>query len=135
MELQPSNAAEPVENQVATEVIGAAIEVHRHLGPGMIESAYELALSHELALRKLTCRRQLSIAARYKHIDIPDAYRIDLMVEESVVVEIKAVESLLPVHEAQLLTYLRFTEKRLGLLLNFHAFPMKAGIRRVANKL
>ena len=128
-------SGQPVENRISAEIIGSAIEVQRHLGTGLIESAYELAFCHELGLRGLRHARQLPLAARYKDIAIPDAYRIDVVVEDLVVVEIKAIDRLLPVHEAQLLTYLRFSGLRLGLLLNFHASPMRSGVRRVVNRL
>jgi GxxExxY protein len=123
------------EDECATTIIGAAIEVQSHLGPGLVESAYEAALCHELGLRDVHFERQLRTPAIYKGLVLPDAYRVDVLVEHAVVVEIKAVEQLLPIHQAQLLTYLRFTGKRLGLLLNFHATPLKAGIRRIANQL
>lgn len=126
---------EPVENRISTAIIGAAIEVQRHLGGGLVESVYEQAFCHELGLRGLAFEQQLPVAAHYKGIVLPHAYRLDLLVEDRVVVELKTVERLLPVHEVQLLTYLRFTGKRLGLLLNFHAMPIKSGIRRVVNQL
>lgn len=124
-----------VENRLATAIIGAAIEVQRHLGAGLVESAYERALCHEFDLRGLRWQSQLPVSADYKGVLIPDAYRLDLMIENLVVVELKVVEKLLPIHEAQLLTYLRFTGKKLGLLLNFHSTPMKSGVRRVVNGL
>jgi GxxExxY protein len=123
------------ENRVATAVIGAAIEVQKHLGPGLMESAYETAMVHELGLRGLAHARQTPVSVRYKDVMLVDAYRADLIVADLVIVEIKAIEHLLPIHEAQLLTYLRFADKRLGLLLNFHALPLKAGVRRVVNQL
>src|SRR5687767_4763049 len=103
------------ENRVATSIIGAAIEVQKYLGPGLLEAAYETALCHELELRGLTFTRQTPVAVRYKSVTLLEAYRADLIVAESVIVEIKAIENLLPIHEAQLLTYLRFAGKRLGL--------------------
>jgi GxxExxY protein len=123
------------ENEVATCVIGAAIEVQKHFGPGLLESAYELALCHELALRRMSCERQKSLAAKYKGFAVPDAFRVDLIVEKCVIVEIKAIERTLPVHEAQLLTYLRLTALKLGLLLNFHCVPLKKGIKRIVHHL
>ena len=123
------------ENRVATSIIGAAIEVQKHLGPGLMESAYETALCRELELRGLQFSRQTPVSVRYKDVLLVDAYRADLIVEDHVIIEIKAVEHLLPIHEAQLLTYLRFADKRLGLLLNFHTLPLKAGVRRVVNQL
>jgi len=124
-----------VENRLASQIIGAAIEVQRVLGPGLVESAYEMALCRELEILGLGHQTQVGVSANYKGVLIPGAYRIDVVVEDAVILEIKVVERLLPVHESQLLTYLRFTDKRLGLLLNFHAVPMKSGIRRVANNL
>ena len=123
------------ENRIATAIIGAAIEVQRHLGPGLLESAYETALARELELRGLTATRQTPVPVRYKDVALGEAFRADLVVEDAVVVEVKAIEALSALHEAQLLTYLRFTNKRLGLLLNFHALPLKAGIRRLVNQL
>ncbi len=112
------------------EVIGAAIEVHRALGPGLPESAYEACLAHELALRGVPCRRQVPLRIRYKDLEIDDAYRMDLVVRESIVVEVKAVDKVLPVHEAQLLTYLRMSGLHVGLLLNFEVEVLRDGIVR-----
>ncbi len=123
------------ENEISKAVIGAAIEVHRHLGPGLLESAYEQALAHELGLRGLRTARQARLPASYKGVSLGDSYRIDLLVEDLVIVEIKAIDQLAPLHEAQLLSYLRFSGKRLGLLLNFHSPVMRKGIRRVVNDL
>ncbi len=124
-----------MENTWSTTIIAAAIEVHRHLGPGLLESAYETALARELTLREIAFSRQVCLPVEYKGVHLDDAYRIDLLVGDCVVVEIKAVKQLLPVHEIQLLTYLRFSGRRLGLLLNFHAATMKSGIKRIANGL
>ncbi|WP_301102641.1 GxxExxY protein [Propionivibrio sp.] len=115
-------------NTLSGEVIGAAIEVHRVLGPGLLESAYELALERELVLRDLRIERQKSVPLEYKGTALGDGFRIDLLVEGLLIVEIKAVESILPIHEAQLLTYLRLSDTRLGLLINFNE---KAQSRRV----
>lgn len=123
------------ENECSNSIIGAAIEVHRHLGPGLLEGAYELALWHELHCRGLRSSRQLRLPAAYKGLELPEAYRIDLLVEDLVIIEVKAVDKLAPIHEVQLLTYLRFANKRLGLLLNFHAAVMRDGVRRVVNNL
>jgi GxxExxY protein len=116
------------------EVIGAAIEVHRFFGPGLLESAYELALEHELRLRGLAVERQKAVALRYKTFELGDGFRLDLLVNNELVVEVKAVDMLLPIHEAQLLTYLRLSEKRLGLLINFNVPVLKTGIKKVANE-
>ncbi|MGQ0800576.1 MAG: GxxExxY protein [Pseudomarimonas sp.] len=126
---------ESIENQVATRIIGASIEVSRCLGPGLVESAYEMALAVELGLQGLAFQSQQALTAHYEGQELASAFRIDLIVEDRVVVELKAVEALLPVHHAQLLTYLRLAAKRLGLLINFHAIPLKAGIKRIANNL
>jgi len=123
------------ENECSNSIIGAAIEVHRHLGPGLLEGAYELAPWHELGLRGLRSTRQLRLPATYKGIELPESYRIDLLVEDLVIIEVKVVEKLVPIHEVQLLTYLRFANKRLGLLLNFHAAVMRDGVKRVVNNL
>ena len=123
------------ENDCSNLIIGAAIEVHRELGVGLLESAYELAMAVELEQRGLRFERQIPLAASYKGVALGDAYRIDLLVEGSVIVEIKAVASLAPIHSSQLLTYLRLAHKRLGLLLNFHSGSMRSGIKRVVNRL
>jgi GxxExxY protein len=124
---------ELVSGDLTGEIIGAAIEVHRQLGPGLLESAYEECLCHELRLRKLEFQRQVPLPVQYKGVNLDCGYRIDLLVAEQVVVELKSVETLAPVHEAQLLTYLRLSRKRVGLLINFGAPALKRGgiIRRV----
>jgi GxxExxY protein len=122
----------PTVNELTEEIIGAAIEVHRELGPGLLESAYQQALSHEFRLRALGFQEQALCPVHYKDLAIDDAYRLDFLVEETVVVEIKAVEALLEVHEAQVLTYLRFTGRRVGLLLNFHSVTLTRGLKRLA---
>ena len=121
------------EKTLSGEVIGAAIEVHRLLGPGLLESAYELALERELVLRGFSVERQKPVPLEYKGTPLGDGFRLDLLVEDSLLLEIKAVEALLPIHEAQLLTYLRLTARRFGLLLNFNEKTLKDGIRRVVN--
>jgi GxxExxY protein len=121
-------------NECTGQVIGAAIEVHRVLGPGLLESAYRQALQYEIRLRGLKVVAESLVSIGYKEVEIPDAFRIDLLVENAVIVEIKAVEKILPVHRAQLLTYLRCANKKIGLLMNFHETTMKHGIVRVANQ-
>jgi GxxExxY protein len=111
-------------------VIGAAIEVHRHLGPGLLESAYEECLCHELHLRGISFRRQVDLPVEYKGLKLDCGYRLDLIVNEEVVVELKCVEKVLPVHEAQLLTYMQLTGKRVGLLINFNVPLLTRGITR-----
>ena len=119
-------------DRLTDAVIGAAIEVHRTLGPGLLESAYQRALEHELTLRGLRFEAQKACAATYKGLQLEDAYRLDLLVGDQLVVELKAVDSLADVHEAQVLTYLRFTGCRIGLLINFRAKLLKDGLRRLA---
>lgn len=112
-------------------IIGCAIEVHRELGPGLLESAYEAALSHELTIADVAFSRQLRVPVMYKGIDLNLQYRIDLLVEEMVVVELKAVEKINDVHKAQLLTYLRLLDKRIGLLINFNEVVLTRGVKRM----
>ncbi|KAB7623003.1 GxxExxY protein [Alkalilimnicola sp. S0819] len=121
-------------NELTERVIGAAVEVHRTLGPGLLESAYEAALCRELQLRNLSFRRQVSLPVRYKGISLNCGYRIDILVAERLPLELKAVTELADIHLAQLLTYLRHGDFRLGLLLNFNTVKITAGIRRVANR-
>jgi GxxExxY protein len=116
---------------VSQAVLGGAIEVHRHLGPGLLESIYEKALCHELLLRDLRVDRQVRVSVLYKGVNLGTKVRIDLIVEHSVVVEIKACEKLTPVHHAQLLTYLKITACPVGLLLNFNVQLLRLGIKRV----
>lgn len=111
-------------------VIGMAIEVHRALGPGLLESAYGACLAHELSLAKITFQTELPVPLIYKGLSIPTAYRLDLLVEDRLIVEVKAVERLDAIHEAQLLTYLRLAHKMTGLLLNFNETLLKNGILR-----
>ena len=111
-------------------IIGTAIEVHRALGPGLLESTYEMCLCHELALRDLAFERQRSIAVSYKGVKLDCGYRADLIVEGSVLVEIKAVEDLTPLNDAQLLSYLKLGGWNVGLMLNFNVLLLKHGIRR-----
>jgi len=118
------------EESLTEEIIGAAIEVHRHLGPGLLESAYEECLCHELAIRGFSFERQKPLPLQYKGIKLDCGYRVDLLVEGKVVLELKCVDSITPVHEAQLLTYLRLSSAKVGLILNFHVAAMRDGIKR-----
>ena len=111
-------------------IIGSAIEVHRILGPGLLESAYGECLCHELTLRKLGFEREVVLPVEYKGVHLDCGYRIDLVVENKIVVELKCAEKITPVHEAQLLTYLRLSGKHVGLLINFHVPVLKDGIKR-----
>jgi GxxExxY protein len=117
-------------NSLTRTIIGAAIEVHRHLGPGLLESAYETCLAYELEQMRLTVERQKAMPLVYKEIRLDQGYRLDLLVEQEVIVELKVVEQITPVHEAQLLSYLRFSGCKIGLLLNFNVKLLKHGIRR-----
>ena len=119
--------------RLTEQVIGAAIEVHRELGPGLMESAYEECLCHELHLRALKFERQMPLPVRYKGVSLDCGYRIDLVVDDLIILELKCVEHILPVHEAQLLTYLKLTGKRVGLILNFNVSVLTRGgiVRKV----
>jgi GxxExxY protein len=117
-------------NEITHEIVGAAIEVHRHLGPGLLESAYKECLYHELRLRGVDFRRELNLPLQYKGIKLDCGYRVDVLVANLVLVELKAVQLLNAVHEAQLLTYLRLGGWRVGLLINFNVPVLKDGIRR-----
>jgi len=121
-------------DQVTRRIIGAAIEVHRHLGPGLLESAYESCLVYELRQLGLNVEEQRALPIVYKGVRLDCGYRLDLVVEDQIIVEIKAVESLLPIHEAQLLSYLRLAGKCVGLLMNFHVSVLKNGLKRVVNE-
>ncbi len=112
------------------EIIGAAIEVHKLIGPGMLESAYEECLCYELKLRGLNYERQKPVPIVYKKIKLECGYRIDILVENKIILELKAVEGFNPVHEAQILTYMRFAEKRLGLLINFNVTKLTNSLKR-----
>jgi len=117
-------------NILTREIIGAAIEVHRHLGPGLLESAYRRCLMQELSLRGIPWKQELALPLSYKGISLDSGYRLDLLVDDAIVVETKAVESLAKVHEAQLLTYLRLGGWTVGLLINFNVDVLRNGIRR-----
>jgi len=123
------------ENRVGTEIVTAAMKVHSVLGPGLLETAYEACLAHEISKRALCVRRQVSLPLRYDDLLVENAYKIDLLVAECVVVEVKAQEAILPVHRGQLLSYLRLGNYRLGCLLNFNVAHMRDGITRRANGL
>lgn len=119
-----------LEKELTDKIIGAAMEVHRALGPGLLESAYQLCLEHESKLQKLLFESQVQILLNYKGIALNAGYKIDLIYDKRVIVELKAVEVVLPVHEAQLLTYMRLTGIRVGLLINFNVPVLKDGIYR-----
>lgn len=113
--------------ELTEQIIGAAIEVHRLLGPGLLESAYEECLCHELTLRKIPFRKQAPLPVEYKGVKLDCGYRIDLLVDEAVIVELKCVEKLLPVHDAQLLTYMKLTGNTVGLIFNFYTDVLTRG--------
>lgn len=112
-------------------IIGAAIEVHRTLGPGLLESAYEACLAYELENRGYALERQRPLAVKYGELHIDCGYRLDMLVNDAVVVELKSVQSLEPIHEAQLLTYLKLSERKLGLLINFNVKVLRQGVKRI----
>jgi GxxExxY protein len=119
-----------IDNDITHEIIGAAIEVHKRLGPGLLESAYEECLAHELRLRNLRVDQQVALPVVYKETKLECGYRLDLLVEGRIVVELKSVESLAPIHEAIILTYLRLSGHKIGLLINFNVAILKDGVRR-----
>ena len=120
-------------NDLTGKVIGAAIEVHRYLGPGLLEATYEKCMCRELELRKIFFEKQKELPIEYKGLKLDCGYRLDILVENRLIVELKACESLQPIHEAQLLTYLKLTGIKVGLLINFNVPVLKEGIKRLAN--
>lgn len=120
-------------NELREKIIGSAIEVHRVLGPGLLESAYEVCLMHELTKAGLKAERQVKVPIVYEDIQLDAKYFIHILVEDTVVLELKSVEHLLPIHEAQLITYLKLANKKLGLLMNFNLTLLKNGIKRRIN--
>jgi GxxExxY protein len=123
------------ENALSYKVIGVAVELHKHLGPGLLESAYESALAYDLIEEGLEVRRQVPMPFIYKALKMDVGYRMDLVINGKLVIEIKSVEELAPVHYAQVLTYLKLSGLKLGLLINFNTTLLKDGIHRVVNKL
>jgi len=119
-------------NDLSGKVIGACIEIHRELGPGLLESAYEECLAYELSNSGFHFDRQRALPVRYKEVELDCSYRLDFVVEDALVLELKAVTELHPIHEAQLLTYLKLDKKSLGLLINFNVPTLKQGVKRVA---
>lgn len=123
------------ENELSYKIIGAALEVHRNLGVGLLESTYELALTYELRQLGLKVKQQVALPLRYKEETIENAYKIDMVIENKVIVEVKSVAEIHPIFQAQLLTYLKLTNLKLGLLINFNTLLIRDGIHRVVNKL
>ena len=130
-----SEVAEKRENQISAIILDAAIAVHTALGPGLLESAYQACLTYELSARGLKVQMQVPLPINYRGVLIDAAYRLDLVIDDLVIVELKAVERLMPIHEAQLLSYLKLSGKRLGLLINFHVLRLKDGYKRIVNGL
>ena len=120
-------------NALSSKIIGSAIEVHKELGPGLLESVYEICLSKELLSRNINFERQIFLPVLYKEEELNLSFRMDLLVNDEIVLELKAIDRILPVHEAQLLTYLKLSGKRLGLVINFNEAVLRNGIRRMLN--
>ena len=123
------------ENEIARHIVDAAYHIHRKLGPGLLESVYETVLAFEIEKRGLTVKRQVPVSIEYEGIRFEEGFRADLIVEDIVIVELKSVENVSPVHKKQLLTYLRLTDSRLGLLINFGCALIRDGISRIVNRL
>ena len=123
------------ENEIAKEIVDAAYHIHKRLGPGLLESVYETVLAHDLRKRGLNIDRQVAVTIVYDDIKFDEGFRADLVVEDKVIVELKSVENVIPVHKKQLLTYLKLADKRLGLLINFGSELIRDGISRVVNGL
>jgi len=120
-------------NKITEAIIGAAIAVHRELGPGLLESTYEACLAYELVERRMSVERQKALPVKYRGVNLDCGYRIDLLVENQVIVELKAIERIEPIHDAQLLSYLKLSGSPVGLLINFNVTQLKRGIRRLVN--
>lgn len=121
------------ENEISKRVIGAAIEVHKQLGPGLLESSYEACLAYELKQQGLNIKTQVALPIVYKEVKLNAGYRIDILVENKVIIELKAVDSLADIHKAQLLTYLKLKNLKLGLLINFNSVKVVDGVKRIIN--
>lgn len=123
------------ENEIAYEIVGTCLEIHREVGPGLLESAYKNALSYELKNRGLEVKEQVLMPFKYKEVMMEVGYKIDILVENKVIIELKSVEELYPVHYAQTLTYLKLSKLKLGMLINFNEKLIKNGIHRIVNNL
>jgi len=132
---KPAQGGNMTENEISNKVIGIAIELHKKLGPGLLESVYENALAYDLTEAGLKVAQQVPMPFEYKKVKLDVGYRLDLLIENKVIIEIKSVETLTPVHYAQLLTYLKLSDKKLGLLINFNSKYLKNGIHRIVNNL
>lgn len=122
-------------NHLSSETIGAAIEVHRNLGPGLLESAYESCLAWELRQRGFEVQNQVPVPIRYKGLALDEGYRIDLLVEGKLILELKSIDKIQPIHTAQVLTYLKMTGLKMALMLNFNVLLMRSGIKRIVHQL
>ncbi len=122
-----------LENDITAIIIGCAIEIHRQLGPGLLESTYEECLCHELRLAGLNFKKQLKLPVDYKGVKLDCGYRVDILVMDKVIVELKAVDRIIPIYEAQLLTYLKLSGCKVGLMINFNVSVLKRGIKRIVN--
>lgn len=131
MQTLDHRGTETQRDALSEKVIGLAIEVHRHLGAGLLESVYEECLCYELAQQNIAFQRQLALPIRYKSLNLNQNYRIDLLIENSLLIELKSVDCLLPIHEAQLLTYLKLAQVSTGLLINFNVPVLKNGLKRM----
>ncbi|MEN9441636.1 MAG: hypothetical protein RLZ33_1713 [Bacteroidota bacterium] len=123
------------ENELSNLIIGCAIEVHRTLGPGLLESVYENCLLYELEEKGIYAERQVELPIEYKHINLEVGYKIDLLVENKVIIELKSVKEIQPIHVAQLMTYLKLSDKKLGLLINFNEVKLVDGLKRIVNNI
>lgn len=130
-----SNNSASTLNLLTEKIIGCAIDVHKGIGPGLLESAYEECLCYELSQAGLAFSRQVPLPVVYKDVKLDCGYRLDIFVEDKVILEIKAVDKIIPIHDAQLLSYLRMLDRKVGLILNFHSAVMKHGIKRIVNNL
>ena len=120
-------------NYHSGQIVNAAMKVHRRLGPGLLESTYEVCLLHELRNRGISVKSQVGILVEYDSVKLDVGYRVDMLVEESIIVELKAVNKILPIHNAQLMSYLKLSDLRLGLLINFNTISLRDGIKRIIN--
>ncbi|MBU0940984.1 MAG: GxxExxY protein [Bacteroidetes bacterium] len=120
--------------ELAKEIFLASLEVHKIIGPGLLESVYEMCLLRELQLRNILAECQVTIPLQYKGFNLSKEYKIDILVEKQIIIELKSVDSILPVHEAQLISYLKLADKRMGFLINFNVPLIKSGFRRFVNK-
>lgn len=129
------NPVNIIENEISFEIRGAAFKVHTELGPGLLESVYETALTYELSKKGYSVKTQVAVPIKYAEIKMEVGFRLDILVNDLVIIEVKSVETLADVHHKQLLTYLKLTNKKLGLLINFNSYPLKDNIIRIVNNL